>query len=65
MDKKEQRIVTYCYPQKSNVVFDFSPAIAKTSEDLMDAGWTIKQVSTTSFVKDSLIHMAYTLLIER
>lgn len=65
MNKIEQRIETYCYPQKSEDKFDFNEAIADRVADLNLRGWTVKQVSTTSFVRNSLLYIAYTLLIEK
>lgn len=65
MNKLEQRIETYCYAQVSEDKFDFTPAISKTVADLAARGWSVKQVSTTSFVRKSLTYIAYTLLIER
>ncbi len=65
MNKPVQRIETYCYSQQSENKFDFNEAIADRVTELNLQGWTIKQVSTTSFVRNSLLYIAYTLLIER
>lgn len=64
-NKPEQRVQTFCYPQKSDNKFDFNDALADRVTELNLQGWTVKQVSTTSFVRNSLLYIAYTLLIER
>lgn len=65
MDKSIQRIETYCFSQRSEDHFDFNGHLAKTVENLQTYGWTIKQVSTTSFVWQGNPTIAYTLLMEK
>jgi len=65
MDKSIQKIETYCFAQRSKDKYDFNGQLAKTVENLHNYGWTIKQISTTSFVWQGEPTIAYTLLMER
>lgn len=65
MDKPIQKIETYCFVQTSKDKYDFNDKLAKTIANLSDYGWIVKQVSTTSFVWQGELTVAYTLLSEK
>lgn len=65
MDKPIQKIETRCYPQKSEDKFDFNELLSKLMEEYATYKWSVKQISTTSFVWKGVPYIAYTLLLER
>ncbi len=65
MSKPIQKLETRCFPQRSDNAFDFNLALDKWMSEIASMNWSVKQVSTTSFVWKSELYIAYTVLIEK